>query len=114
VKLRCAPAKGLPLDLLDDVQTSHRPGGAVRKGERVSLTVYTISITRTRISEVTGEELFNAEQIDGLAVHYTARLEPVRDPVSPNAATQIMPRLLEYPQETRPDRRKTRHNQSDF
>ena len=68
-------------------------GGAVRKGERASLTVYTNSITRTAISEVTGEvrdteirymkgyAVFNAEQIDGLAAHYTARLTQGSTPV---------------------------------
>ncbi|MCC8978889.1 ArdC family protein [Bradyrhizobium acaciae] len=68
-------------------------GGAVRKGERASLTVYANSITRTETNEATGEEnsaeihymkgysVFNAEQIDGLPTHYYVTPEPVADPV---------------------------------
>ncbi|WLB90295.1 ArdC family protein [Bradyrhizobium japonicum] len=67
-------------------------GGAVRKGERASLTVYANSITRTETNEATGEEnaseihymkgysVFNTEQIDGLPAHYNAPPEPVAEP----------------------------------
>jgi len=68
-------------------------GGAVRKGERASLTVYANSITRTETDEKTGEatdseihflkgySVFNTEQIDGLPTHYYAAPEPIPETV---------------------------------
>lgn len=68
-------------------------GGAVRKGERASLTVYANSITRTETDENTGEaadseihylkgySVFNTEQIDGLPTHYYVASEPTSEPI---------------------------------
>ncbi|MDN3277844.1 zincin-like metallopeptidase domain-containing protein [Frankia sp. RB7] len=68
-------------------------GGAVRKGERASLTVYANSITRIETVEATGEQteseihymkgysVFNTEQIDGLPAHYYAPPAPVTEAV---------------------------------
>ena len=66
-------------------------GGAVRKGERASLTVYANSLTRTNTNEATGEateseihymkgySVFNTEQIDGLPAQFYAPPAPVTD-----------------------------------
>lgn len=63
-------------------------GGAVRKGERASLTVYANTLSRTETDETTGEEsesripymkgysVFNTEQIDGLPAQYYRHPEP--------------------------------------
>lgn len=68
-------------------------GGAVRKGDRASLTVYANSITRTGTDERTGEateseihymkgySVFNTEQIDGLPSHYYVTPEPAAAPL---------------------------------
>lgn len=66
-------------------------GGAVRKGERASLTVYANSLKRTETDEATGKEsesqihymkgysVFNTEQIDGLPQQYFPQPEPVAE-----------------------------------
>jgi antirestriction protein ArdC len=71
-------------------------GGAVRKGEKGSLTVYADTMTRKETDTRTGEEteadihfmkgytVFNVEQIDGLPTHYYAKPEPL---------TQTLPRI---------------------
>jgi antirestriction protein ArdC len=63
-------------------------GGAVRKGEKGSLTVYANTLTRAETDAATGEEteaaihylkgytVFNTEQIDGLPAHYYPAPEP--------------------------------------
>jgi antirestriction protein ArdC len=69
-------------------------GGAVRKGEKGSLTVYANTLIRHGTDETSGEDIqnairfmkgytvFNVEQIDGLPSHYYAAPQPVLEPLA--------------------------------
>lgn len=71
-------------------------GAAVRKGEKGSPVVYASKLTRSETDDATGETserdipflkaytVFNVEQIDGLAEHYTARQN-----ATPNTAARV-------------------------
>jgi antirestriction protein ArdC len=87
-----AEDKGYRAPVWMTFKQAHDLGGAVRKGEKGSVTVYADSLTRSEPDSATGEDatreihylktyyVFNVEQIDGLPPQYYPKPEPL--PVS--------------------------------